>query len=176
MIAAIADSILASNLTNPLSASVTTKMSLASHTVSAIGGQRIPYSKANEFLKLVDQEQSARELSKVLLPGTYYIGFGDGIIQWNGQIAYHAPPNGDMEIYDCLKMSKNNAASRSTHSSKVHSGRNAIGGLLHEVAELQNRCRSSSQGFGTDTQRDQPDEMESPWSRGWAEAERQERH
>lgn len=141
---------------------------------------RISYTKANEFIKLLDEERSAQELTRVLVPGTYYIGSGDGVIQWDGTTAYHAPPNGDVEMFDYLKKSDmgrgfaSGSSQRSDRDDFDSFGGRGMDRLAHDVAGIQNG-RSGGLQSSLQSGRGQAAEMDSPWSRGWAEAERQEK-
>lgn len=60
-------------------------------------------------------------------------------------------------------------------SQRAEGGRNAMGGLLHEVATLQNGRSGGLQSSVEGSRWEEQVDMDSPWSRGWAEAERQER-
>jgi len=150
-------------------------MSLSLHAVGPISPQRISYVKANEFIKLLDEERPVSELSRVLTPGTYYIGSGNGVIQWDGQSVYHAPPNGDIEVFDYMKRSgRDFNAGSSSRSNFAGFGRHGTESLAHEVASIQNGRSAGLQSSMERNSRVEASEMESPWSRGWAEAERQE--
>lgn len=113
----------------------------------------------------------------MLVPGTYYIGSGDGVIQWDGTTAYHAPPNGDVEMFDYLKKSSSGRgfASGSSQRNDFDSyGGRGMDRLAHDVAGIQNG-RSSGLQSSLQGGRAQVADDDSPWSRGWAEAERQEK-
>jgi len=103
-------------------------MSLSLHSSTPLSTNRISYTKANEFIKLLDECRPAHELSNVLAPGTYHIGSGNGVIQWNGQIAYHAPPDSEVEVFDYLKKSPNMRTSMNNEFANL-SGNLGRGGL-----------------------------------------------
>lgn len=136
-------------------------MSLISKTEPI--SQTITYTKANEFFKLLDEEHPAQELLLVLSPGTYNIGKGPALLHWDGKVATHTPPAGEVEVYDYLVQSGHRGKQSHT-SGTTGLARHSSTSMGYEIASVHN---GSSRGLQSSLQSGRSEEMQSPWARGW---------